>query len=196
MKLRAYCESVAAKWPDVAAKLKTLAEMDGMGDMEMDAPPPMDAGPDDPVKAAISTAMHGLVDQMDAGSIDGPAFITKLKALLKMAEKLKDAPAETDKPAEPDAEKESLKKQLADALKEAADLKLAALIGDTQLSPVQRKAVESLTDEADRKALVESFKQIKPAGQQPKSGEQNGPKKHTESVTVPTDGAKFAEFIR
>lgn len=59
---------------------------------------------------------------------------------------------------------------------------------------MQRKAVGLLTDDADRKALVESFKQAKSSG--PKSGEQNAQRKTTESAAVPTDGKAFAEFIR
>lgn len=194
MKLRAYCESVAAKWPNVAAKLKVLSEMDGMGEVEMDAPPGMEAGPDDPVKAAFSQAMHALVDQFDAGGVDGQGLLSKLKQLMKAAEKMSDAPAAPSEPAEEPAEMESVKKQLADAIKENATLKLTAMIGDTVLTPVQRKAVESLTDDADRKALVESFKQAKSSG--PKSGEQNAQRKTTESAAVPTDGKAFAEFIR
>lgn len=198
MKLRTYCEQVAAKWPAVAGKLKVLSEMDGMGDVEMADPPPVDADPGDPVKAAFSQAMHALVDQLDGG-MDPKAFLTKLKTLMKAAEKMAGGESEPE-PVEPNdgPDMESLKKQLADVLKENAGLKLAALIGDAPLTDVQRKAVAALTDDADRKALVESFKQIKPASG-PKSGEQNPlnprEKKHTESA-VPTDGKAFAEFIR
>ena len=196
MKLSTYCEQVAAKWPAVSAKLKVIREMDGMGDVEMSDAPPMEADPGDPVKAAFSQAMHALVDQLDGG-MEPQAFLSKLKTLMKAAEKMAGKEAEPkEEPAEEPAEMESLKTKLADVLKENAELKLSTLIGDTKLTDVQRKAVGLLSDEADRKALVESFKQVKPAGQQPKSGEQNGQKKHTESTTVPTDGAKFAEFIR
>lgn len=195
MKLSTYCEQVAAKWPAVSAKLKVIREMDGMGEVEMADAPPMEADPGDPVKAAFSQAMHALVDQLDGG-MEPQAFLSKLKTLMKAAEKMAGKEAETEPEADkPDAEMESLKATLADAIRENAELKLNTLIGDTKLTDVQRKAVGLLSDEADRKALVESFRQIKQS-QAPKSGEQNGQKKHTESTAVPTDGAKFAEFIR
>jgi hypothetical protein len=88
----------------------------------------------------------------------------------------------------------TLTAEKATLVKEAADAKLAALIGDTKLTDVQRKAVGLLTDEADRKALVESLKSAA-AGEKPVSGEKNGGKTVTEAVTVPTDGAAFAKFI-
>ena len=199
MKLTTYCEQVAAKWPAVAERLKIVREMDGMGDVSMDSPPDMAAGPDDPVKAAFSQAMHALVDQFDGGSLEGPALLSKLKTLMKAAEKMngKEAEPEAEEPAEVSEppEMESLRKQLDTVLKENAELKLNTLIGDTPLSPVQRKAVGLLTEEADRKALIESLKAAgKTSG--PKSGEQNTQRKLTESASVPTDGAKFAEFIR
>ncbi len=197
MRFTAFAESFAAKWPASSpALVKFLREE--MGEMEMPEPPDMTAAPspDDPVKAAFSQAMHALVDQLDAGTIDGPGLLAKLKMLMKAAEKMdgKSEPSET--PAEPPAEMESLRKQLADVLKENADLKLNTLIGDTKLTDVQRKAVGLLSDEADRKALVESFR-AKATGQPPKSGEQNAPTRESGKATaVPTDGAKFAEFIR
>lgn len=196
MLFKAFAEQVAAKWSSHRPTLvKFLREE--MGEMEMPEAPDMSAPvADDPVKAAFSQAMHALVDQFDGGGIDGPGLIAKLKSLMKAAEKMSDSPEPKEPTGDkPDAEMESVRKQLADVLKENAELKLNTLIGDTKLTDVQRKAVGLLTDEADRKALVESFKQIK-QGQQPKSGEQNGQKKHTESTAVPTDGAKFAEFIR
>ena len=199
MKLTTYCEQVAAKWPAVAAKLKIVREMDGMDDVSMDAPPDMAAGPDDPVKAAFSQAMHALVDQFDGGSLEGPALLSKLKTLMKAAEKMsgKEAEPEAEEPAEVSEppEMESLRTQLAAVIKENAELKLNTLIGDTPLSPVQRKAVGLLTEEADRKALIESLKAAaKTTG--PKSGEQNTQRKVSESTTVPADGKAFAEFIR
>lgn len=197
MLFKAFAEQVAAKWSSHRpALVKFLREE--MGEMEMPEAPDMSAPvADDPVKAAFSQAMHALVDQFDGGGIDGPGLIAKLKSLMKAAEKMSDSPEPKEPTGDkPDAEMESLKATLADAIRENAELKLNTLIGDTKLTDVQRKAVGLLSDEADRKALVESFKQVKPAGQQPKSGEQNGQKKHTESTTVPTDGAKFAEFIR
>lgn len=200
MKLSEYVAAVVAKWPDAAAKLKTVREMDGMDDMEMDAPPPVEEMPsmDDPVKAAFSSAMHALVDQYDAGEITDADLMSKLKTLMKAAGKMAgggDAPAET----ESDDDKkdyESIKKQLADVLKENAKLRLDTLIGDTQLTPVQRKAVGLLDSEADRKALVESFKAAA-AGQKPKSGEQNRTKQVTEQAgSIPTDGKAFAESLK
>lgn len=199
MKLREYVAAVVAKWPDAAAKLKTVREMDGMDDMDMpDDMPAVDTAPasDDPVKAAFMTAIRGLTDQLEADAITGDEFMSKVKDLLKAHGKMSGKAEPKEPPAEgPDME--GVKKQLADAIKENAALKLAALIGDAPLSDVQRKAVAALDNDADRKALVESFKATA-AGQKPKSGEQNAPKqtKTTESAAVPTDGKAFAEFIR
>lgn len=191
MKLRAYCEAVAAKWPTVAGKLKVLTEMDEMGEMEMESPPPMEASPDDPVKAAFMTAIRGLTDQLETDGITGDDFMKKVKDLLKAHGKMSGkAEPSVDMP-EP-AEMESLRQQVDNLTKENAEL----ILGDTKLSDVQRKAFDAMKTAADRKALVESFKQVKPAGQTPISGEQNQPKTVTESTTVPTEGAKFAEFIR
>ncbi len=197
MKLRAYCEQVAAKWPAVADQLKVVREMDGMDGIEMDAPPPVDAGPGDPVEAAFTQAMHALVD-MYAADKDLPGLLKKLKELGKAHGKMSDSP-EAEEPADP-PEMESVKKQLDAALAEVKSLRLDRLFADAGVTPtdVQRKAVAGLSDDADRKALVESFKAAR-QGQAPKSGEQNHPgrdKKHTESATVPTDGKAFAEFIR
>ena len=197
MKLRSYCEQVAAKWPAVAEKLRVIREMDEVGEMEMSDPPEMDAGPDDPVKAAFSQAMHALIDQFDSGGVDGAGLLMKLKQLMKAAEKMADKPAEPESPAEPPADVESVRKQLADVLKENAALKLAALVGDAPLTEVQRKAVAALDDESDRKALIESFR-VAVKSQQPKSGEQNAPKQQQQTTTgsIPTDGKAFAESLK
>jgi hypothetical protein len=199
MKLRAYCEQVAAKWPAAAAKLKVVREMDGMDDVDMMDAPPVDVAPamDDPVKAAFMTAIRGLTDQLETDGITGDEFMKKVKELLKAHGKMS-GKAEMPDTESDDGEKkdyESVRKQLADVLRENQQLKLAALIGDTPLTAVQRKAVESLADEADRKALVESFRP-KPTG--PKSGEQNHPSRNTKTTesAIPTDGKAFAEFIR
>lgn len=194
MLLKAFAEQVAAKWPDHRpALVKFLKEE--MGEMEMESPPDVPAAPspDDPVKAAFSQAMHALVDQFDSGGIDGPGLLAKLKSLMKAAEKMAGEPAPSAPADGPDME--SVRKQLADALRENAELKLSTLIGDTKLTDVQRKAVGLLSTEEDRKALVESFKKLS-QGQPPKSGEQNAQRRTTESVsepTVPMDGKTFAE---
>lgn len=80
MLLKAFAESVQAKWPaHRPALLKFLKEE--IGDMEMDAPPDVAAAPtpDDPVKAAFSQAMHALIDQFDSGGVDGAGLLSKLK---------------------------------------------------------------------------------------------------------------------
>jgi hypothetical protein len=199
MLFKAFAEQVSAKWPEYRpALVKFLREE--MGDVPMDMPPEMDTPTaDDPVKAAFSQAMHALVDQFDGGALEGPALLSKLKTLMKAAEKMngKEAEPEVEEPAEVSEppEMESLRTQLAAVIKENAELKLNTLIGDTPLSPVQRKAVGLLTEEADRKALIESLKAAaKTTG--PKSGEQNTQRKLTESAVVPADGKAFAEFIR
>lgn len=202
MKFRAFAESVATKWPAHRPALVKFFREE-MDEMEMPEPPELEAeGPADPVKAAFSQAMHALVDQFDAGGIDGPALMAKLKALMKAADKMNGAdagyggePTEPVEVVEP-MEMESLKKQLANVIKENAELRLAALIGDTKLTDVQRKAVAALTDESDRKALVESFRSVA-KGQQPKSGEQNAVKtKQQPTGSIPTEGKAFAESLK
>lgn len=202
MKFRAFAEAVAAKWSDHKPTLIQFLKEE-MGEMEMSDAPPMDAGPDDPVKAAFSQAMHALIDQFDGGGVDGPGLLAKLKQLMKAAEKMADKPAEADtkEPAEkPDAEMESVRKQLADVLKENHTLKLDKLFAEAAVTPTEteRKAVGLLTDEADRKALIESLKRGK-QGQTPKSGEQNHQKQATQTSTgssIPTDGKAFAESLK
>lgn len=194
MKLRAYCEQVAAKWPAVADKLRVIREMDEMAEVEMDAPPPMDAGSDDPVKSAFSQAMHALVDQFDLGEITDADLMSKLKMLMKAAGKMSGNSEPDTSGDDKGKDYESVRKQLADVLKENASLKLTALIGDTALTAVQRKAVEALTDDGDRKALVESFR-VAIQGQKPKSGEQNSVKT-TQTGSIPTDGKAFAESLK
>jgi hypothetical protein len=198
MKLRAYCEAIAAKWPTVAGKLKVLTEMDqmdDMGDMEMEMPPPLESSPDDPVKAAFMTAIRGLTDQLETDGITGDDFMKKVKELLKAHGKMSGMSAEPAADMPEPAEMESVRKQLAGVLKENATLKLEKLIGDTVLTPVQRKAVEALADEVDRKALVESFRHVRTA-QKPVSGEQNKyTVKEGKAGGIPTDGKAFAELV-
>jgi hypothetical protein len=202
MKLRTYCEQVAAKWPAVAPKLRVLTEMDDMGEMEMDAPPDLGAmsDPGDPVEAAFTQAMHALVD-MYATDKDLVGLLKKLKELGKAHGKMSDSgteapsePVETEEPAE----MEGVKTALAAALAEVKSLRLDKLFSDAGVTPseIQRKAVAGLTDDADRVALVESFKQSK-SGQSPRSGEQNAQKQKTTTTgSIPTDGKAFAESLK
>lgn len=200
MKLGKFIEAVTAKFPAVADKLKVIREMDGMDEMDMpaDMPPPEDAtSMDDPVKAAFSQAMHALVDQLDGG-MDPGEFLTKLKTLMKAAEKMagKEAEPEPVEPADgPDME--GVKKQLADAIKEVQALKLDRLFAESGVTPTEpeRKAVGLLTDEADRKALVESLKRGR-GTEAPKSPARPVSESKQDRTAVPTDGKAFAEFIR
>lgn len=82
-------------------------------------------------------------------------------------------------------------------LKEAAEVAaVASLFTEAGVVPtdVQRKAVSAMTDPADRKALVESFK-LALQGEKPKSQERQDGAAKKESV-VPKDGKAFAEFIK
>jgi hypothetical protein len=189
MKFKAFAEAVGAKFPTASTGLMKFLREE-MGEMEMPEAPDMASAvePSDPVKAAFSQAMHALIDQFDSGGVDGPGLLSKLKQLMKAAEKMSGA----EPAGEPPAEMESIRKQLADALKENAEL----VLGGMTLTEVQRKAFDAMTTTADRKALVESFRVVS-EGQKPKSGEQNPPTRESSKPTaVPTDGAKFAEFIR
>lgn len=196
MRFTAFAESVAAKWPEHRpALVKFLKEE--MGELEMDAPPEVMDDPADPVEQAFLQAMHAIVYQY-ADDKDLAGMLKKLKDLGKAHGKMSGT-TETETPAEVEepAEMESLRTQLANAIKEAADLKLSALIGDTKLSDVQRKAVGLLSDEADRKALVESFKAATQS-QKPKAGEQNATRntQQNQAGSVPTDGKAFAESLK
>jgi hypothetical protein len=85
--------------------------MDGMPDMDMpmDAPA-VDVAVDDadPVKAAFITAMKGLIDQYDDGTLDDVAVLKKFKDVLKAHVKLigKEMPAEVETETEVEVEPE------------------------------------------------------------------------------------------
>lgn len=200
MKLKEYVAALSAKFP-ADARVKTLAEMDGMGG-EMDMPedaPPIDAAVDagDPVQAAFKQAMHGLVDQYDSGELTGEELVKKLKMLTKTAEKLAGQMTDTGggKGDSEPPEMESLKKQLDTLTKENAALKVGQLFREAGVNPtdVLTEAALALPDEAKRKALIESFR--KPAGEKPVSQERKATTATT-TITIPTEGKAFAESLR
>ena len=195
MKLTEYVAAGLVKFPD-SAGFKALKEMvDLPMDMGDDAPP-MDAAPtdSDPVKAAFVTAMKGLVDQYDSGEITDAELLTKFKDVLKSHVKLSGkaaAPAD-DAPPPDDAAKESVQKIA------RLTVENMALRAGVTLTEVQTKAVLGLTDDADRKTLVESFKPAKSAGgEKPVSGESQhgGNRTVKESASQPMGGAKYAEWL-
>ena len=167
MKLQAYCESIAVKFPATAKKLKALREeFPADPDMPADAPLVDDADTaDDPVKSAFSQAMHSLVDQFDSGDIEGGALIAKLKTLMKAAEKMGDGGAEItdDEPA-------------IESARTIARLTVEniALRTGVELSDLQKRAVLGMSDEADRKTLIESFRAAA-HGERPKSQGRSSP---------------------
>jgi len=198
MKLSEYVAAGLNKFPD-SPGFKALKEM---GDLPMDMAddaPPMDAAVSDtdPVKTAFVTALHGLVDQYESGDITDAELMTKFKDVLKAHVKLsgKTAPAD-DKPAD-DAPAEESKKR--DAKLAALTVENIALKAGVTLTEVQAKAVLGLTDDADRKTLIESFKPVKEvAGQKVTSGERShaGTKLAETTDAPPTDGVKYAERLR
>jgi len=195
MKLTEYLAAIAAKFPE-STKVVTLREMgDLMGDMPEDAPPVADAGSDaDPIKAAFVTAMHGLVDQYDSGDLDDTAFMAKLKDVVKAHAKLagKAEPAPVDAPAD-----DAMPKEQAAKIAQLTVENMALRAGVT-LTPVQQKALGLLTEEADRKSLIESFKAVIEAkGEKPVSGERNRhkPVGAADPSMPPADPVKFIEWL-
>jgi hypothetical protein len=183
MKLKEYAAAVAAKFPEHRTELvKFLREdMPLNPDMPADAPPVDDAaGGDDPVKAAVKTALHGLVEQFDADGLTGEELLKKAKMLVKLAEKMAGKAEET--PADPAAE--SLKAKLADAVRENADLKADRLFAEHRVTPTNalKKAVLRAESDAERKELVESFVQARPS-ETPVSPARKAPKEGEETKT-------------
>jgi FtsZ-binding cell division protein ZapB len=144
-------------------------------------------------RPATNKSIH---ESITGGDMEEKEKAELMAKITEAIDKIKQASDDNDKLREQlktlAAERDSLKTAHDKLVTEGEQLKLAALIGDAKLSDVQRKAVGLLSDEADRKALVESFKQSA-QGERPKSGEQNAAK--TESA-VPTDGKAFAESLK
>lgn len=163
MKFREYIDAALVKFP-ASASLKSFREMDGMDSLDMPADAPAvddSATDDDPVVAAIMAGLHGLVSKLESGDLDTAAFMGKVKELIK----LHDKSGGKETPAEEPAEAAEQAKRLAKLTVENM-----ALRAGVTLTPVQAKAVFGLTDDADRKALVESFKAAR-AGEKPQSGQ-------------------------
>jgi hypothetical protein len=211
MKLSEYIASGLVKF---AGSKGFLALKEAYGDSGADmagSPPAMaDAKDDaDPVKAACSSAMHSLVDAFDAGEIDLATLQSKVKDLGKLhgkddakEEEPKEKPKAKSDGDGKDSEDAADKKKDAKDKKEQAEkidrltVENMALRAGVTLTDLQTKAVLGLTDDAERKTLVESFKPGK--GGKPESGERppltEQEKKHTGALP-PTDGKKFLESL-
>ena len=105
MKLSELVEQLA---PKLALKriltLKTLSEMDDMGEMEV-APPADDAAPDDAAKGAMISGLHALVDAFASGSIDEAKLKSQFAEIVKTHGKLSDKPeSPAEAPKQPDAD--------------------------------------------------------------------------------------------
>jgi hypothetical protein len=133
--LKKMLESLSPKLPLKALlKLKRLGEMDGMGDVQVDAPDDGGAAdPDDAVDAAFGSAMHAQLDAFLDGTLDAAAMLKKLKALMKAHGDVTDDPADDapvggdDGPAE-----EGKKRKAGAAIYEAIDAcRAAGFVGYT-----------------------------------------------------------------
>jgi hypothetical protein len=111
--------------------------------------------------------------------------MSKIKKLLGQA----DQAAPSDASAAPDATTESLKNELAALKADNAVRELLEAAG-CKATPVQRKALLGLTEEADRKALIETWKgNGQQSGQRPESREQ-GAVSGTPQTTAVTEESR------
>ncbi len=134
---------------------------DPMGDTAMAAEPAGDHKED---------LMAAIAKLLDDGSDESTAMATKIFNMLKpkvepaaAAKESDDMPADGKKDDKKDDDKDTKKMESLDNRESVLDLCESL---DFQPSKVQRKALVALTEDADRKALIEDFKagKAKPAG--------------------------------
>ncbi len=150
----------AAKKPAVA---KLLEDMDApTGDVMMSDEPAADAGDH---KADLLAAVAKLIDD---GSEEAQADVKKIMAILMPKPEKAETPAteEDDKPMADDKPKDDEKKDAEEQVKRRESVLDLCESLEFQPSKVQRKALIALSEDADRKELVESFK----AGKAPAKG--------------------------
>lgn len=154
------------KQPHATFLLARLTEMEDIyaEDMEMEVAP--EASPEDQIKEAFRTAILAIVD----GEGDVDDVIAKIKLLLETKAEVSGegtseptSKTETEgetmtesQAAELQAENKRLKEQLAQQTTKEACTKLLESL-DREATPVRVKALAALTEEADRKSLVESW---------------------------------------
>lgn len=186
-----------------ALKLKALAEMDGMGDLPMDAPmpaPEMDEpDTDEAVMSAFKAAISSVVDKAMSGDMDPKAALSKIKTLLNSHGSLNDdGSPDTDGDTSTvggadgdDTTPESKRPTLTGLL---AECKAAGLANPTT---DQLAALSEITSEAGRLATIGLLKKATEGqgAERPKSGAPRA-SRVTESAPVPTDAKSFAASVR
>jgi hypothetical protein len=197
--VRALAEALV-KHPKVsancAALLKALAETDDMDSAPtpVDAPPADDAEPDGAVSAAFKSAIMSVIERAMSGDLDPKEALSKVKKLLQSHGEVhgrSSAPAEDN-----EADTKESKQQPVDYLSLLEEV-------ETECGPEFKpgkgllKALASLGDPADRKALLAEHRAAKQAApEKPQSGRTQTGTKRTAEQTIPLSGAEFAEQYR
>lgn len=201
--LRAVLETLKDLPPGKSAWLRRLSE-----DTDMSAPLSAECD-SDPVAALDAGFRAAILAVLDDEGLDLAAKKTRIGMLLTVQDKLKsgadpEAPTEKDMPTEPNPKVESIDPAEHAALKakvaameadQAATAAVRKLCESVKFTPsdVQMTALKAMSDDATRKALIESFR---PAAE-PRSGytgrpvaESQGEYKHAE------DTKTFVQRIR
>lgn len=141
-------------------------EMDGAKVAEMEVDMPAEANTDDQVKSAFRAMVMAAFDD---DSLDAKATVAKIKDILAAQDKLagkEPAKEESEKKVETQeslADEADWKKRVALLESENQEMKLdkhaRALLetAEREVTDVRLKAVKSLTDDSDRKQLIESW---------------------------------------
>lgn len=166
-------------------QVKQLAEMEGMGAVEIDAP----AGADDAVGGAFKSAMYSIID-MYPDKLDAPGVLSKLKDVMKAHGKMTDKP---EPPKKDDAKTDESKKDSdADVLRESIVLVTKHKLGTDKI-----ELLAKIPDAATRESVAKEFAVVSASGgEKPKSsGGDTGGDNKSESAP-PVDAKKFAESYK
>ena len=189
-----------------------VCEMEGMGEMPMEAPASSAAiDPDQALKDGIVAAMRAALDMFSTGDMDSAAMVLKIKDLAKTFDKAAGAgAAAAEEPAEEEAAAESKKKAKPSSDPLVADLQeqLKALQRKDQArqlcdaeavkpSAVLLKALGRCADEAEMKELIQESKAAQASTgdaprAKPKSGHQGGAVQESKNAKAPATLDEFA----
>lgn len=206
--LKTFVESLV-RHPGVPAatalRLKRLSEMDGMGDVPMDAPVPPDGAPepdtDEAVMAAFRSAIGAVVDRAMSGDLDPKAALGKIKELLR-------SHAGLNADGTPDGDGDPATTDADDAAGEPKDegrrpvdpwllLEECRAESGPEFVPGRSllKALSLLTDAADRRALLAEHRAATRApAERPRSG--RPAPRAGEPAAVPQGAREFAASVR
>jgi hypothetical protein len=156
---RALLESLTKKHTAAQKQaVRTLLEMDGMGDM----PAVMPEANDDPDAALMNgfrAAINALIDQYEEGEVDAATASDKISKLLTTHEELvADAETETESEDDSETEKPTGTQTQESVQQQLIELAVRRLCESAQFTPKPAvlKALMALPDETSRRALIES----------------------------------------